>query len=201
MAKSAESPAGQPRRDARATRRRLLEAAADLFAERGYEAATVRDIAARAGVNQALLFRYFGSKNALLTEVMAHSGQEQLRNTPPEQLFEVALRGILTNTGKDPHDRSLAVYLRSIGSHDEAAEAVQALGDEYADTLATLSRADDAPLRADLAMAWLLGIGLMRVVIAKEPLASADPDEVCTLVRGMLGRLLDGLPPQGGDER
>ncbi|GAA3177640.1 MULTISPECIES: TetR/AcrR family transcriptional regulator [Streptomyces] len=206
MANSADVPAGSPRRrDARATRRRLLEAAADLFAERGYDAATVRDIADRAGANQALLFRYFGSKSALLTEVMAHNGQEQLRATPPEKLFETALRGMLTHRDKEPHDRSLAVYLRSIGGAD-GTETVKALGEEYVEVLATLSGAEDAALRADLAMAWLLGIGIMRVVVGREPLASADPDAVCELVLGLLGQLLDGTaapeeewPPEPGE--
>nr|WP_079124409.1 TetR/AcrR family transcriptional regulator [Streptomyces sp. NBRC 110611] len=171
---------------------RLLDAASELFAERGYERATVRDIASRAGANQALLFRYFGSKKALFGEVMARGAQEQLRTTPAERLFEVALRGMLADG--EGADRSLEVCLRSVGGSDEIAEALRGLGAEYADVLATLSRSDDGGLRADLALSWLLGIGLMRVVVAKEPLASADPDAVCALVGGALGGLLDSLP-------
>jgi hypothetical protein len=49
-------------------------------------------------------------------------------------------------------------------------------------------------LRADLALSWLLGIGLMRVVVGKESLAEADPDEVCALVTGALATLLEDLP-------
>ncbi|WP_107068235.1 TetR/AcrR family transcriptional regulator [Streptomyces sp. CT34] len=191
---------GEHRRDARGTRRLLLDAASDLFAERGYERATVRDIAARAGVNQALLFRYFGSKKALFGEVMARGGHEQLRTTPAEHLFEVALRGML-GEGRGPGaDRSLEVCLRSIGGSDEISEALKGLGDEYADVLATLSRADNGDLRGDLALSWLLGIGLMRVVVGKEPLAGADPDTVCRLVVGALGTLLEGLPADGVGE-
>ncbi|AKA02322.1 TetR family transcriptional regulator [Streptomyces noursei ZPM] len=185
---------GEHRRDAQGTRRLLLDAASHLFAERGYERATVRDIASRAGVNQALLFRYFGSKKALFGEVMARGGQEQLRATPPERLFEVALRGMLAEGAGPGTDRSLEVCLRSIGGSDEIGEALRGLGDEYADVLATLSRADDGALRGDLALSWLLGIGLMRVVVGKEPLASADPDAVCRLVGEALTALLEGLP-------
>nr|WP_031223734.1 TetR/AcrR family transcriptional regulator [Streptomyces roseochromogenus] len=169
----------------------MLHAAGAVFAERGYEAATVRDIAGRAGVNQALIFRYFGSKQALLTEVMAQGGKEQLNNTPPDRLFETALRGVLEGGGEPESDRLLAVYLRSIGSADAAPDTVRALGEEYAAALAALSPADDSTLRAQLAMAWLLGIGLMRVVVAQEPLASAEPDEICghvlTALEGLLG--------------
>ncbi|MFF8918483.1 TetR/AcrR family transcriptional regulator [Streptomyces sp. NPDC015032] len=178
------------RRDAAATRRRLLEAARDLFAERGYEGTTVRSIAERAGANQALLFRYFGSKQGLLTEVLAQGGLEQLRATPPEELFETALRSMLTRSADaGPGDRSLEVYLRSIGGGDETAGTLRELGEEYQRVLAGLSDARDGALRADLAMAWLLGIGLMRTVVAREPLAGAEPDDVCRLVLGTLSHL------------
>ncbi|MFF8370420.1 TetR family transcriptional regulator [Streptomyces lydicus] len=181
------------RRSAQDTRLRLLDAASELFAERGYERTTVRDIAARAGANQALLFRYFGTKKALFGEVMARGGQEQLRTTPAGQLFDVALRGMLAG-GRTGGDRSLEVCLRSIGGSDEIADALRGLGEEYAEVLATLSPSENGPLRADLALSWLLGIGLMRVVVGKEPLASADPDTVSALVAGALGHLLEGLP-------
>ncbi|MFJ1930463.1 MULTISPECIES: TetR/AcrR family transcriptional regulator [unclassified Streptomyces] len=187
-------PSEERRRDARATRRRLLEAARDLFAERGYEGTTVRSIAALAGVNQALLFRYFGSKRGLLTEVVALGGLEQLRATPPEELFETALRSMLTQSAEGAEDRSLEVYLRSVGRGDEAAGTLRELGEEYQSALAGLSGAPDAVLRADLAMAWLLGIGLMRTVVAREPLAGAEPDDVCRLVLGTLSHLWSAEP-------
>ncbi|MFD7167218.1 TetR/AcrR family transcriptional regulator [Streptomyces violascens] len=184
-----DSAAGERRRDAGATRRRLLDAARDLFAERGYEGATVREIAERAGANQALLFRYFGSKQGLLTEVVAQGGLEQLRATPPEELFETALRSMLTSSASGSADRSLEVYLRSIGRGDEATGTLRELGEQYQSALAALSGARDGALRADLAMAWLLGIGLMRTVVAREPLASADPDTVCRMVVDTLDHL------------
>jgi AcrR family transcriptional regulator len=48
------------------TRQRLYEAALSLIRERGYEAATLRDVAARAGVSPALLYRYFPNKRAVV---------------------------------------------------------------------------------------------------------------------------------------
>ncbi|MCQ4041196.1 TetR family transcriptional regulator [Streptantibioticus rubrisoli] len=180
-------------RDAQATRQALLDAAAALFAERGFERATVRDIAARAGVNQALLFRYFGSKKALFGEVLERNGREQLSATAPESLLEAALRGMLLADDGRLGDRSLEAFLRSTGGSDEVAATGRLLGDEYARVLATLSDRQDSQLRADLVLSWLLGIGLMRVVVGKEPLASADPDEICELVLGAARTLLEGL--------
>ncbi|MDK0521179.1 TetR/AcrR family transcriptional regulator [Streptomyces sp. ML-6] len=192
-------PSGERRRDSAATRRRLLEAARDLFAERGYEATTVRSIAERAGVNQALLFRYFGSKQGLLTEVVAQGDLERLRATPPEELFETALRSMLTRSAGGTEDRSLEVYLRSVGRGNEAAGTLRELGEEYQSALAGLSGTEDGALRADLAVAWLLGIGLMRTVVAREPLAGADPDDVCRLVLGTLDHLWSAPAPEHGD--
>jgi AcrR family transcriptional regulator len=48
----------------------MLEHAADLFAERGPAATSTRDIAARAGINQALIYRHFGSKDQLVGAVL-----------------------------------------------------------------------------------------------------------------------------------
>lgn len=54
-----------PARDAARTREAILHAAQDAFSSRGYAAAGVRDITAAAGVNPALVNRYFGSKESL----------------------------------------------------------------------------------------------------------------------------------------
>lgn len=62
-----------PRRRSReATTAALLEAAKFTFAERGFDAATTREIAARAGVNEQLIQRYFNGKNGLLLAVVEH---------------------------------------------------------------------------------------------------------------------------------
>jgi AcrR family transcriptional regulator len=59
-------PARRPRRPAAERRREILTAARALFAERGYQAATTRDLAAAADVNDALIYRYFPDKKAIL---------------------------------------------------------------------------------------------------------------------------------------
>ena len=71
----AEPQAGGARRSGRrpgdsSTRDGILEAARASFAEHGYDRATIRDIAARAAVDPALVIHYFGSKEALFTEAL-----------------------------------------------------------------------------------------------------------------------------------
>jgi AcrR family transcriptional regulator len=53
----------------------VLESAADLFAERGPAATSIRDIAARSSVNHGLIHRHFGSKDRLVAAVLDHLGQ------------------------------------------------------------------------------------------------------------------------------
>lgn len=63
------SPAATPR--ARQTRARLIEAAGEVFAERGYRGATMREIAERAGANLAAAHYHFGSKLELYRDVVS----------------------------------------------------------------------------------------------------------------------------------
>lgn len=70
-----------------ATKERILNAARELFAEKGYDGASMADIAKRAGVNKALTFYYFENKHNLLIELMKKAGKEML------ELKDVLMRG------------------------------------------------------------------------------------------------------------
>jgi AcrR family transcriptional regulator len=71
-----DKPARRPRRSAEEVRPLLLNAARDLFLTKGYHATTTRDIAARAGVAETMLFRYCGSKTRLFEDVVLEPFQE-----------------------------------------------------------------------------------------------------------------------------
>jgi AcrR family transcriptional regulator len=66
------------------TRTELLKAAAAVFAQHGSRGSTTRRIAEAAGVNEVTLFRYFGSKEALLQEAIANSADGAPSITLPE---------------------------------------------------------------------------------------------------------------------
>jgi TetR/AcrR family transcriptional regulator, repressor for neighboring sulfatase len=53
----------------------VVQSAADLFAEQGLAATSIRDIAARSRVNHGLIHRHFGSKDGLVAAVLDHLGQ------------------------------------------------------------------------------------------------------------------------------
>lgn len=179
---SGESESAGRRRDSAATRAALLAAAQELFAERGYERATVRDIAAHAGVNQALLFRYFGTKDELFRAAIAERGRRVLEEGSAEGLLGRLLARVLEPSDSAAQAHWFQAALRSSG-HDEGASVIRReLGDEYVRALSSLTDGPDAELRADLLLSWLLGIGLMRLVHRREPLAHADADSVARYV-------------------
>jgi AcrR family transcriptional regulator len=179
------------RRDADATRAALLTAARDLFAERGFEQTTVRDIAAKAGVNQALLFRYFGSKDGLFDATMTSSSRELIKETPPELLLLRTMQRMFAKDAPTAEASPFYAVLRS-AAHQGAKSVVRGqIGQEYADVLASLTDASNAEVRADLVLAWVLGIGLLRYVLVKEPIAHADPDEITDCVLKAVSVLLE----------
>lgn len=63
-------------------RERILLAAGREFAERGYDAATIRDICLAAGVNVAAVNYYFGDKRRLYIESVKHAHEERVRQVP-----------------------------------------------------------------------------------------------------------------------
>jgi len=90
--------AGGRRRDKEATKQALLAAALQVFALRGYDAATTREVAQAAGVNEQLIQRYFGGKEGLLLAVIERFGEEERRSCampPPCASIEAEVQGFL----------------------------------------------------------------------------------------------------------
>jgi AcrR family transcriptional regulator len=85
-------PHSRPRLTAAERRRRILDAATEVFAERGYSAASVGEIAARAGVVASVIYDHFGSKRDLHIELLDRHGQA---------LIERSIAGV---TGETPYE-------------------------------------------------------------------------------------------------
>jgi AcrR family transcriptional regulator len=187
------------RRDSAATKAALLTAARTLFVDRGFDRTTVRDIAALAGANQALLFRYFGSKEALFREAMTSGGEQLIVETPPEQLVARVLARMLSEDAPKASDSPIYALLRS-SAHRQSAEMFRdELGVRYRRVLATLTDAVDADMRADLVLAWLLGIGFLRSVLEHRPFTDADPKVVAAHVLRAVSTLLERVDQRPAD--
>jgi AcrR family transcriptional regulator len=90
-----------------ATRLRLYEAAITLISDRGYEAATLRDVATRAGVSPALLYRYFPNKRSVVLALY-----DELSETFAQQAADIP-RG----SWRERFIVALGLSLRVLGPH------------------------------------------------------------------------------------
>jgi AcrR family transcriptional regulator len=119
---------------ARATRERLLEAAAEVFAEAGYQQAKIRQICARAGANIALVNYHFGDKLGLYTEVLQHSIRaghvNAIRNAldqdgPPEEILRGLIRARMRGMCRgDEADRQFRIVMHELAQPTPAMERV-----------------------------------------------------------------------------
>jgi AcrR family transcriptional regulator len=110
--------------DSDGTREKLLEAAAEVFAETGYYGATVRQICARAGANIALVNYHFGDKMGLYTEVLQKSVRtghvNAIRsaldqNGPPEDILRAIVRARMRGMcGGNLADRQFRIVIHEL---------------------------------------------------------------------------------------
>ncbi len=177
-------------RNAEETRAALLAAARLRFARDGYEATNLRDIAADVGVNVALIPRYFVSKEGLFQAVVAfdRSRLVQAMQGPPEQLAERLLKNALVDPAGSDHDLFVTLLLSS--DYPPAAEYMRALLDLLSADLATQTTAPDANLRADLAVALITGIVVLRRLVGKTPLSEATMEMLLPSFQNVLSVLL-----------
>jgi AcrR family transcriptional regulator len=165
------------------TREAIADAARRQFAELGYDRATLRGIAGEAGVDAALVVRFYGSKDGLFREVMAlppmvAEAIERLADGPTatvgRRLAEVIV-GMLENPG------SRAVVLgriRSASSHPDAAALVRETVTRDLGRLVAAVTDDEPEIRAVLVGSQVVGLALARYVVHVEPLASLPSAEV-----------------------
>lgn len=179
------------------TREEILAAARQLFAQHGYQATTMRAIAAEAGVNAALVHHYYGSKEQLLVAAMnlPLNPPEQIRELrdagPREQLGERIVR-FFVRAWRDPQTgQPLQALLRAAASSDAGAATMRQFVEQV--MLPRLSSLLGVPqLRLSGAFAQLVGFALGATLIGVEPLASASDDELVALLGPSIQRYLDG---------
>ncbi|WP_231983676.1 TetR/AcrR family transcriptional regulator [Mycobacterium sp. E2733] len=168
------------RRDAGATRTRLLEAARELFLARGYSAVGLREVASKAGVDVTLVRRYFGSKERLFTEATDVSENvEEVLGAADDALGDRLIARVLQ--ARNDVDAPLFALLRSSGDPSVVARLNDQLNEGLTRNLAKRITADRPRIRADMVTALLLGIGVQRVLLQKKPMASARDGDIAAV--------------------
>ncbi|GAA2606250.1 TetR family transcriptional regulator [Actinomadura fulvescens] len=171
--------AKRPKRDREATRRRLLEAARDLFGEHGYDHVSVRMIAAAAGSNVALVNRYFGSKASLFGEVLAgESVLEKVVQGDPAGLPRRLAEHVVRQVHRGPSSPVPRMLDRSIGNPEILPILQQHLETMLVAPLTEQLTGPGARARATLAATIIMGGGPVRRLLGLDDLRTADPAEL-----------------------
>ena len=180
-----DTPPASPRqsraeRDAeRSARSRaaILAAARQTFAENGYQKATIRAVAERAGVDPALVMHHFGNKNALFRAATAIDLEIIEASAGPE---DTRTERVLRHTfGRlDAHADSVASALRSMLTHDDIADEALRLFTPAGIVEATDGTDPQAELRHELLVALTLGTAITRYVLKASAVEHATLDDL-----------------------
>ena len=196
MAVSRQGRSGR-RRGETQTRDAIVAAARQEFAESGYDRATMRSIAAAAGVDPALIVHFFGTKEGLFREIAALPSEltaalAGLAEGPRDDVgrrFAAALVATLESPATRP---IVLARLRAAASHPEAADLVRELVTRDLGVLTTALTDDRPETRAVLVGTQVVGLAFARYVVRVEPLASMDGPELVGVLAPVFQRLLVG---------
>lgn len=156
-------------------RKRLIEAAGEVFAEMGYEAATVREITVRANLNVAAVNYYFRDKLQLYRSVLQtvtgrtlHLLQEHCLSGSPEARLRNFVQCILTATSKEEDDWPRVLMARTIMEPHEVqttliVEAVRPMHEIAEDIIRDLMGSHSGPALAALAASFVVSLCVNRV--------------------------------------
>jgi len=178
------------RRGSARSRELLLAAAVELFAERGYDRTTLRDVGERAQVDPAMVARHFGGKDGLyLAALQAELGGE----VPDDLLHEPRLRVLLDRLQRGGVGPVFRAAVQAPHDDPEVQEAArQQLHTRLVEPLRARYERDglDRPgLRAEVAVAAFTGVALGRGSGAFAELTAAPVEEVVELVLALVGGL------------
>jgi AcrR family transcriptional regulator len=187
-----------PRADVDDTRGAVLAAARARFAEHGYAGTKLRDVAADADVDVALVSYFFGSKDGLFAAAMALAVNpaelvEELLREGTDGLGERLLRTFLRLLDDPAAGGRLVALVRSAATHERAAALLRGFIER--ELLGRIATALDAPqpeLRAALAGTQMVGMVMARYIVGVEPIASADPETLVAAIGPTLERYLTG---------
>jgi AcrR family transcriptional regulator len=167
----------------------ILAAARERFAESGYEAATIRAIAADANIDPSMVMRYFGNKDQLFAAAAEFDLRFPDLATIERSKLGTALASHFLERWEG--DDALIVLLRSSTTNAEAAQRMAGIfAGQLLPALAKL--APEAPARrAGLIATQVLGMALCRFVLRLPPIVEMSRDELVAWLGPTLQRYVD----------
>lgn len=191
------NPRGRGRPRGRSDARgRILASAAEEFGEHGYEGATIRSIATRAGVDSALVHHYFGTKADLFAEaaevpLRPDIAVPQILAGPRDGAGERIVRYVLEAFEDDAVRKRGVMLLRTaVGGKLGAPLITGFLARELLPRVAQHLEGPDAQLRAELVASQIAGLLMTRYVLRLQPIADAPIDELVARVGPTVQRYL-----------
>ena len=163
------------KRDADATRAAILEAGKAQFARLGYDRTVMRDIAAEAGVDVALIKRYFGGKEGLFTAALKASFRPDRLLAWDRRTFASEIATMMADGAHVDEERahSFQFLLRAATSPTTAPLLNVAIQERFLGPIRDWLGGDDAPARARVLAATFIGF-LVERLIRDKPLAGRE---------------------------
>jgi AcrR family transcriptional regulator len=195
MGPGSDTPDARLTRDERRRRTEatILEAARTLFAEVGFEKTTIRGVAARAGVDPALVMQYYGSKDGLFAaSARWFADRKEATSATREELARAALRDLLSGM-EDPDQRCAATaVLRSCLTHESARTVMRdEVMHEKHKRIAQTIGGPDAELRAGLLGAVMIGTTIARYLLEIPSVAAASREDIERVLEPVLRSLVE----------
>lgn len=178
------------------SRSRILAAALDEFGEHGYEGATIRSIAGRAGVDSALVHHYFGTKADLFAEAAGVPLRPDvvvplILSGPRAEVGERIVRYVLEAFEDEGTRRRGVMLLRTaVGGKLATPLIVGFVTRELLPRVVRRLDAPDAELRAELVASQMAGMLMTRYVLELQPIADAPIDELVERIGPTIQRYL-----------
>jgi hypothetical protein len=180
------------KRDAQATKEAILEAARMVFMNKGYDSAGTREIAQRAGVNVALISRYFGSKEGLFTQAIPPTLTLAPLIEGPMEDFGARVAGHFVHKNLEgKYDPTLAL-IRAASSKDAVHVLKKTLDEQFTKPLAARLQGENKFERAALIGSFQAGFDFTTRVVGVKTTENSDKSAVETLVAKILQDLVDG---------
>lgn len=178
-------------------RQRIIDAARQRFMRDGYERATVRAIAADAGVDVAMVYYFFGNKEGLFTAATLTGPEHPLHQLATlldegtERIGERLVRRFLEHWEEGAVFEPFLTLWRSAAIHPEARKVLHdSLAGPIAKRVAAEFGVADAELRAELVASHLAGLAFARYQLKIEPLASTTVEDLVGWLGPTLQRYL-----------